>query len=70
MAFELEKAKELREDGKTLKEISTILVCSEGYVRQKLAGIPRGKMEYEENIPDALTQISRQLKDIADLMRQ
>ena len=69
MSVNLEYAFELRKQGKTLREISTACECSEGWIKKKLAGVPKGEASVNFEAVLALKKISRDLAEVVRKMQ-
>lgn len=69
MSNTLDQARVLRSEGKTFKEIATELDCSEGYLRGRLAGIPKSRpVQTADVIKERLQKISAELQQLLDTL--
>lgn len=68
MAFDFDKAVSLRNEGRTLKDIATILDVSHGYVRAKLSGVSKGKLDDNSDVVKEMQRIRNELKALEDLL--
>lgn len=64
MAVDMIKARQLREEGMTFKEISEILECSEGHLRTVLSGVAKGVKYEEKSVEEELKRISKELSQV------
>lgn len=64
MSVDMVKAKQLREQGLTFKEIAIHLKCSEGYLRTVLKGFAKGVRYEEKSVEEELKRISKELLQV------
>lgn len=60
-----QKAKQLREQGMTFKDIAKELSCSDAYLRSIMKGVAKGVKYEEKSVVEDLQRISKELIEIA-----
>jgi len=64
MAVDKVRAKELREQGLTFREMASELDCSEVYLRTLMKGVVKGVRYQELSVEDDLKRISKELAGV------
>jgi len=70
MAVDKSRAKLLREQGLTFKEIALELGCSEAYLRTIMRGVAKGVRYQEFSVEDDLRRISKELAGVVKRLEQ
>lgn len=70
MSVDMNRAKEMRQQGFVFRDIAKELNCSESYLRLKLKGVAKGVKYEEKSVQEELKRISKELVNLVKRLEE